>query len=453
MLCIRQTVLIVSLLLASAPRPAQAQAQNSVPESPPTARNSAESADLRRQSQERIAFLLDEAEKESSPRRRARLLRTVAASKGILEYLDQHPEAAKLYERSAATAPEAQDALRILESLRSIRNAQLARILDQRMALARANGDRQGLEALSEEAARYKWFGEIAMPEEYHDAPPVFNVTPAGKPIRVVAFGDFGTGQPTQIETAAAIRAYAKAHPLDFGITMGDNFYPRGMDSPSDPRWKTQWEDLYGPLGITFYPSLGNHDYGQRASPLSEILYSEKSTSWRFPARYYTFTAGAAQFFQLDTINLTERELSWLDEELAKSTAVWKIVYSHFQIYSATRGDNDAEQDDLVNRLLPILKKNKVELYICGHDHNLQILKPDGGVHFVVAGGGGAGTYEFIQKDYVRSVFKEQAHGFAILEADRERLTVRLVNVEGKELSALELKKDAVSARPATSSR
>ncbi|MPZ21478.1 MAG: hypothetical protein GEV06_26850 [Luteitalea sp.] len=82
----------------------------------------------------------------------------------------------------------------------------------------------------------------------------------------------------------------------------------------------------------------------QVGSPLSEILYSEKSESWHFPARYYSFTAGAAQFFQLDTVDLSERELRWLDEELAKSTAPWKVVYGHYQIYSATRGDNDAEQ-------------------------------------------------------------------------------------------------------------
>jgi 3',5'-cyclic AMP phosphodiesterase CpdA len=140
-------------------------------------------------------------------------------------------------------------------------------------------------------------------------------------------------------------------------------------------------------------------------------------------------------------VDLTERELRWLDEQLAQSKATWKIVYGHYQIYSASRGDNDEEQEDLIHRLLPILKKRGADLYICGHDHNLQILKADGGVNFVVAGGGGAGLYDFEQEEYTRSVFKAKAYGFAVIEADRTNLNVRLVNAEGKELSALKLKK------------
>jgi tartrate-resistant acid phosphatase type 5 len=355
---------------------------------------------------------------------------------------DRRPEVLSALAGHARSDPDAKAALAALESIRRIRNEEMATILKQRLELARSSADQPALELLSEEESRhYKWFGEIAMPETYRDAPPVFSVVGAQKPIRAVAFGDFGSGQPSQSKNAAAIRAYAKAHPFDFGITLGDNFYPVGMNSPFDPRWKSQWEKLYGPLGIKFYASLGNHDYGQISSPVSELWYSARSASWAAPARYYTFTAGAAQFFQIDTIDLSERELRWLEEQLAASKATWKIVYGHYQIYSATRGDNDEKQDDLVDRLLPVLKRKNADLYLCGHDHNLQILKEDGGVHFVVAGAGGAGLYDFEQQDYSRSTFKAKVYGFAVIEADRKTLNVRLVDTDGKELSALKLKK------------
>jgi hypothetical protein len=129
-----------------------------------------------------------------------------------------------------------------------------------------------------------------------------------------------------------------------------------------------------------------------------------------------------------------------------RTSGLIRCCRRHYQIYSATRGDNDENQDDLVNRLLPILKKHKVDLYICGHDHNLQILKPQEGVHFVVAGGGGAGTYE-LDEDYTRSVFKAQTHGFAVIEVDDDSLDVRLIDVSGKELSVLPLKKE-VTVQP-----
>jgi len=388
------------------------------------------------------AFLLRAVENETSGGFRAQILSALAAAKGTAAYADEHPEIVDIFQRHAAADPDTKAALSAFRGLRAIRTDQAASLLQRRMRLARTAGDQKGLEDLSdEESLHYKWFGEVAIPAANRDAPPLFSVVGPDRPIRVVAFGDFGTGEPSQIKTAAAIRAYAKNHPFDFGVTLGDNFYSTGMTGISDSRWKTQWEDLYGPLGIKFYASFGNHDYGQAASAVAEFWYSEKSPSWSLPARYYTFTAGASQFFQVDTVDLSEREIRWLDEQLAQSKAKWKIVYGHYQIYSATRGDNDAEQDDLVHRLLPVLKRNRVDVYICGHDHNLQLLKEDGGVHFVVAGGGGAGLYDFVQKNYDRSTFKEKTNGFAVIEADRGTLRVRLINVEGEELTSMELAK------------
>jgi 3',5'-cyclic AMP phosphodiesterase CpdA len=153
------------------------------------------------------------------------------------------------------------------------------------------------------------------------------------------------------------------------------------------------------------------------------------------PSPYYTFTAGPAQFFALDTNRISEAQLIWLKEELARSTAKWKVAYGHHHVYSATRGDNAG----LIGRLLPVLQAGGVDLYICGHDHNLQHVKPEGGVHFIVAGGGGAGTYEL--KDYERTIFKAQVHGFASLEVGTARLKVRLVKADGTQVYEYALEK------------
>jgi hypothetical protein len=164
------------------------------------------------------------------------------------KYVESHPAAVSALSRHAASDPDAPAALAALQALRRVRTEQLGDLLRRRLKLARGNGDQSGLELLSEEESRhYKWFGEVATSKESRDAPPVFSVMPPDKPIRAVAFGDFGSGQESQARTAAAIRAYAASRPFDFGITLGDNFYPVGMDSPFDSRWKTQWEDLYGP--------------------------------------------------------------------------------------------------------------------------------------------------------------------------------------------------------------
>jgi phosphodiesterase/alkaline phosphatase D-like protein len=189
----------------------------------------------------------------------------------------------------------------------------------------------------------------------------------SNRSVRVLDFGDFGTGSAGQLQDAQAMLAYHKAHSFDFGVTLGDNFYSRGVSSPDESRWQTQWEQLYGPLGIKFYAVYGNHDYNSPDSPAAELAYTHQSHTWVFPAPYYMYTAGAAQFFAIDTIRLSDDELAWLDDALNKSTAKWKIVYGHYHIYSATRGDNR----ELITRLLPILEKNHVQIYLNGHDHNM----------------------------------------------------------------------------------
>ncbi len=260
----------------------------------------------------------------------------------------------------------------------------------------------------------------------------LFSIAPASKSIRVLAFGDFGNGSAAQTHLAETMLAYGKQHPFDFGITLGDNFYPRGVTSPDDPHWANDWEKPYGPLGLHFYPTLGNHDYLPADGPAAEVMYSQRSNTWRMPSTFYTYTAGPVQFFAIDTEELSDtrlyqRQLAWLDAEIAKSKARWKIVYGHYQIYSATRGD----EQNLIDRLIPVLR-NRVDLYLCGHDHNLQQLQTEDGVHFLVDGGGGAPLYDFTQKNYARSNFKAKENGFTVIDADQDGLTLRVVGSDGQ---------------------
>ena len=152
--------------------------------------------------------------------------------------------------------------------------------------------------------AQERWFAlerGTMLPAFLRTPPPVFAVKPADAPVRVLAFGDFGNGSPEQKTVASTIAAYHAGQRFDLAVTLGDNFYSVGMESPSDPRWRTWFEELYAPLGITFFPALGNHDWGHPDSPAAEVLYTGRTPTWRMPAAYYTFTAGPVQFFAIDT--------------------------------------------------------------------------------------------------------------------------------------------------------
>jgi tartrate-resistant acid phosphatase type 5 len=269
---------------------------------------------------------------------------------------------------------------------------------------------------------------------ELQVAPSLFSLKPSGQPIRVLAFGDFGDGGKGQREVASAMLQYHRQRPFDFAITLGDNFYNKGMRSVDDPRWKTWWDQLYDPLGIQFYATLGNHDYGFPQSPEAEVLYSKKSPSWRMPATRYTYTAGWVQFFATDSQKMTPDQLEWLQKELASSTARWKVVYGHHTIYShGYHGDTP----ELIRELLPVIK-DRVDIYLSGHDHDMQHLRPEGNLHFFVSGSGG--KLRRIRPG-PRSLFAMSARGFAVLEANAESVKMTFVSTTLQPLYEYTLKK------------
>jgi hypothetical protein len=340
-------------------------------------------------------------------------------------------------ERHAGSDADADVALLALNRLRAQRLNQLRQVLNKRLEMAQQSGNPAELQKLLQEQER--WISLVngtMLPAFMRVPPPLFALKPKGKVLRVVTLGDFGAGAPEngqiagepQKQVAAAMLKSHRAKAFDFGLTFGDNFYPVGMQSPLDPRWQTLWSELYNPLKIKFYVTFGNHDWGSADSPAAELLYAKQSPSFVMPAPYYTYTAGAVQFFALDTNDVSELQLTWLRSELAKSTARWKVVYGHHPIYSAGQHGDGVT---LIRKLLPVLK-DRVDIFFAGHEHDMQHLQAEGGVHFFINGGGGARIREI--KPNARSLFAKSAYGFSILEADNDKIVVKFIGTDLSEL-------------------
>jgi tartrate-resistant acid phosphatase type 5 len=370
-------------------------------------------------------FVLKRLSKEPSANSRARVVRNLPN----FAHWRNNPGVKPLLQGLVSSDTSALVVREALETSRVFEMRALREQLERRIEAEKRSGRKSELlEALGREQERWISLERgVMLPSFLRAVPPPFSLKVSGSRIRVLAFGDFGTGSQEQKRLAATMLEYHKKHRFDFGITLGDNFYPRGMNGTSDPRWQTQWESLYGPLKIEFYAVLGNHDWYGADSPAAEILYTRESRNWRMPAPYYTFTAGDVQFFALDANDISEAQLDWLDMELDKSRARWKVVYSHFPLYSATRGDNA----ELITRLLPVMR-GRAQVYLAGHDHNLQHLRAEGGVNFFTSGGGGAGLYEVGTTE--RALFKSETNGFAVIEAERNSIEVSFVGSDGKEL-------------------
>ena len=142
--------------------------------------------------------------------------------------------------------PDPAVSLTALEVLRRRRMRELNGLLDARLSAAVRDGaDAAALARLTD--AQERWFAlerGTMLPAFLRTPPPVFAVRPAEAPVRVLAFGDFGNGSPEQKAVASTIAAYHAGQRFDLAVTLGDNFYSVGMESPSDPRWRTWFEDL-----------------------------------------------------------------------------------------------------------------------------------------------------------------------------------------------------------------
>ncbi|WGQ10477.1 metallophosphoesterase [Pedobacter gandavensis] len=276
-------------------------------------------------------------------------------------------------------------------------------------------------------------------------------------PLHFVAIGDWGrTGYDHQIHVARQMGKWATEHPNDFILSLGDNFYPKGVVSEHDPLWHYSFENIYTDFSLQedWFPILGNHDY--QSDPDAQVKYSKVSRRWNMPARYYSKEVALGNkgdkvlMVFIDTCPLIpefhnnpkyapyiddqqpERQLAWIDETLKNSgpQVKWKMVMGHHPIY--TVGPRIKNYDTLAVRkvLKDIFERNKVDVYLSGHDHSLQHLKPEGYTHQFISGAGSEVTP--VSAGVAYSKFEAAEPGFMYFSIDNKRLNAQIIHHTGK---------------------
>lgn len=270
--------------------------------------------------------------------------------------------------------------------------------------------------------------------------------------LRFFVVGDWGrNGKHHQKDVAEQMNRMADHFKPSFILSTGDNFYPHGVSNTTDKQWKTSFEDIYtgAHLQCPWYAVLGNHDY--RGTPQAEIDYTQTQARWRMPARYYTLTERIddntkVRFIFLDSNPLVIRnhnyysdmsgqdtvmQLRWLDSVLVHAKEKWKIVVAHHPIYSSNPRHGNSER--LIALLKPKLEKYGVQLYLSGHDHDLQHQQPKGSVDYVISG---AGSQTRRTSEHLTTKFSKQVSGFAAIRLTSDSLHLNFIDYTGHAIYA-----------------
>lgn len=241
---------------------------------------------------------------------------------------------------------------------------------------------------------------------------------------------------------------------------MGDNVYPYGINTKDDITMKYM-DDILRKVNLNKYIILGNHDWSGNAQ--AQIDY--KSDQWNIENYYYKrsfvidnttidiffidtqlicqgkdktnkweyFVDKIKKIFNKDPNLVRDEQLEWLENNLKMSTAKWKIVIGHYHIISSGLYDFNNE---LYNNLFHLFEKYNVDLYMCGHEHDLQhyILKGKKSDyqlnHFV--SGSGSTTRHFRQR--MKQPFAISDIGFLKCVINKNIARISFINSKNKEL-------------------
>ncbi len=269
-----------------------------------------------------------------------------------------------------------------------------------------------------------------------------------------LALGDWGRrGERDQAAVAGGMGRTAAEAGSRFVLSVGDNFYPAGVQSADDDHWKESFEDVYAApsLQTPWFASLGNHDY--RGRPGAQLAYARSHPRWRMPQRYYTVSGAEVgmprlDLFVLDTtpidaggdealmrlsrgrVSLPDphAQVAWLKTALARSRADWKIVVGHHPIRS---GGHHGGSPALAAQIEPLLAAHNVQAYVCGHDHVLQHIRAGGTNHICSGAGSSAGDVAAVEGTLFRAPYQT---GFALFALRDEQLALEFRDATGRQI-------------------
>jgi calcineurin-like phosphoesterase family protein len=207
------------------------------------------------------------------------------------------------------------------------------------------------------------------------------------------AVGDSADGRPG----SRAVVDMMAANDPDLILNLGDVYGP----------YAARMDAVYGALADRVRATPGNHDWHRPPRIREYLNFWETQQQGR--SLFYEFDVAGWNVLSLNSEIPQERtsaQLSWLRKQVS-SPGDCRIAFFHRPRFSAGRHGDQGDMDHLWDTML-----GHVTLVLNGHDHDMQRLKPIGGVTEMVVGSGGHGHYTL--HDDPRVAFGDDTHDGAL---------------------------------------
>jgi predicted phosphodiesterase len=255
----------------------------------------------------------------------------------------------------------------------------------------------------------------------------VLGLGPADSKTRFAVLGDFGTGERDEYNVAAQMLEVHRRSPFDLVLACGDNIYPNG----SARYFVKNFEEPFAGLlkeHVKFYAVLGNHDVEVgRDDQLHYPLFNMNGSN------YYTISRGNGfvDFFMLDTTNCDSTQITWLENSLRTSRAMWKVAAMHHPLYSS--GKKHGSDLPLRKLLEPLFIRYHVQVVFAGHDHVYERTKPQQGIQYFITGAGGKMRRgDIYLKSELRAASYDEDNSFMVIEIDENEMSFKSISEKGE---------------------
>jgi hypothetical protein len=238
--------------------------------------------------------------------------------------------------------------------------------------------------------------------------------------VKFAIIGDSGQPGTGQTSVARQMGAWRERFPFEFVLMTGDNLYGSETARDYERKFAAPYKALLD-RGVKFYASLGNHD------DAGQIQYKPFNMNGQ---KYYSFKPQRdVRLFAIDSNYVDQKQLEWLDKELAASGSDWKIAFFHHPLYSSgkTHGSADAQRE----LMEPVFLKHGVNVVFTGHEHFYERMKPQKAVAYFVLGSSAKLRKGDLRKSPLTTYGNDTDYTFMIAEIVGDEMYFQVINGEG----------------------